>query len=315
MGDNKHLARAFEKQLQQMQIALCNLHPSLNLNSAQTPLTLDWDEKLSDQPQLEKRRNHLALFGYQAVTIDAGCELLLHGPSNEQTHLYIKQLTLAAGARICLQTDSWLYIENLQVVGDGEALIELKPRTAQQGGNGVDGVSGTHATLAPQQGGNGGAASDGVEGKDAGSARKAYLKIGYLEGDLCCIASAGDGGDGGYGGNGGGGGRGNRAAGGNGGNGGYGGHGGHAASGGELYVTIEQRGTHSVVSQQTPVPRGGKGGRAGRGGLSGDGEVTGQQGLDGTTGSDGADGEAGAVYLRLPKQQQISKYQSGQHCA
>lgn len=315
MGDSEHLVGAFEKQLQQMQIALCNLHPPLYLNATQTVLILDWDEKLSDQPPLEKRRNHLAIFGYQAVTIDAGCKLLLHGPANEQTHLYIKQLTLAAGARICLQTDSWLHIDHLQVVGDGEASIELKPKIAQQGGNGVDGVSGTNATLTPQQGGNGGAASDGIEGKDAGSARKAYLKIGQLDGDLCCIASASDGGDGGDGGNGGGGGRGNKAAGGNGGNGGYGGHGGHAASGGELYVTIEQLATHSVVSQQMPVPRGGKGGRAGYGGLPGEGELTGQQGLDGAVGSGGADGEAGAVYLRLPEQQPISKYQSGQHCA
>ena len=315
MGDNKHVVRAFEKQLQQMQIALCNLHPPLNLNSAQTPLTLDWDEKLSKQPLLEKRRNHLAIFGYQAVTIEAGCELQLHGPTNEQTHLYIRQLTIAAGARICLQTDSWLFIDDLQVEGEGKAFIELKPKKTQQGGNGVDGVDGTNATLTPQQGGNGGAASDGVEGQDAGPARKAYLKIGQLDGDRCCIASAGDGGNGGWGGNAGRGGRGNGAAGGNGGNGGYGGHGGHAASGGELFVTIEQLSFNSKVNQKTPLPRGGKGGRAGCGGLSGEGEVTGQHGLDGSAGSDGADGDVGAVYLRLPELDPIRKRQSGQDCA
>ncbi len=299
---------AFEKQLQQIQIAQHNLHPLLHLSSAQTVLTLDWDEKLSDQPLLEKRRNHLAIFGYQAVTIDAECELQLHGPANEQTHLYIKQLTLAAGAKICLQTDSWLFIDHLQVVGDGAGSIELKPKTSQQGGNGVDGVEGTNATLSPQQGGDGGTASDGSEGKDAALARKAYLKIAQLDGDLCCIASAGDGGDGGHGGNGGRGGQGNGAVGGSGGNGGCGGHGGHAASGGELFVTIDQFDTNSVVSQKTPLPRGGKEGRAGCGGVGGSGEIAGHRGLDGAAGSAGADGEVGTVYLRLPEQRQSNKH-------
>jgi hypothetical protein len=312
MSQSHPQTRAFEQRLSQMQLTLSDLNHSLHLSEQSPRVVLHWDEKLSDHNALVKQRNHVTIYGYHEVLVGEDCELVLDGPITEQTHLYIARLQLGANAKVRLQTDSWLFIEQLIVdAADKPAAILLKPQTGQRGSDGVNAIGGNSGSIEGQMGGDGGGGSHGTHGSNGGASRKAYVKIEHLDGHLLCIASAADGGDGGNGGCGGLGGNAIKAKSGNGGNGGNGGHGGHASNGSELFVTIDHMGNNakpeaksgtkpSTATACTPIPRGGRGGLSGNGGCNGRGQPDGLYGLDGTPGSDGADGQPASVHLRKP---------------
>lgn len=296
-------AQGWEQHLAQLKLTPDALVPFLKVEAIHSRILLHWDEKLSDASPISKQRNHITVYGYHNVTIDKGCELIIEGLPNEQTHLFIDNLTLSSGASLRLQTDTWVFINRITVLGGANsgADIILKPAKGQSGNHGVNGVEGVSATTSECSGSNGGDATAGTDGSNGHGSRRAFIRIGWLSGCLNFIASAADGGDGGNGGQGGAGGNGMDAIGGTGGNGGHGGHGGHASGGGEMFITIDALHDEARVNQFTPVPVGGKGGLAGIGGKPGIGEPYGQTGLTGTSGNNGMDGQSAAIYLRYPQ--------------
>ena|GEM_PF-4009667 len=311
MAAKKEIFQGWKKHLAQWQLTPDALALSLRVTQECSKVLLHWDENLSDRSPVSKQRNHVTIYGYRDVSIAENCELVVDGLVNEQTHLYIENLNMLPGSALRLQTDSWVFINTLTIAGvkalpenhECSATIILKPVKGKNGSQGIDGVDGVSATDVACFGSNGGCATSGCDGEDGIGSRRAFIRIGLLNGNLDCIASASDGGDGGDGGNGGVGGRGLEALAGSGGNGGHGGHGGHASSGGELFVTIDALSHNSKVRGKTPIPQGGKGGMFGLGGSIGLGKPNGQPGLQGALGSTGMNGEPACIYLRYPDTQ------------
>ncbi|CDG81658.1 hypothetical protein [Janthinobacterium agaricidamnosum] len=285
----------------------------VRLAAGQTELVLDWYPERSALAPLRIERNHVAVFAWSKLILEAGQKLIVHGPHQERSLLVIEHLHLAAGAQLQLHMPTELVVarcDSAAVAGRaGEAVAATIVVTAASGAagmNGPQGGAGVPGRAPGSAGGNGAPGGGGSPGGNGSSSQTSNLHIGMMFGHYVFEINGGDGGDGGAGGAGGNGGAGGinpathqMGMGGGGGSGGPGGPGGNAGNGGVLRVFTEGIAPGTTYELRQPVPRGGAGGAGGRGGIPGLGHPDGSPGMPGVNGPAGSDGWPGVIEIRV----------------
>lgn len=272
----------------------------------QEVLTLNWYADRSALPALRFERNHIAIFAWRHLRLQAGQRLRIEGPRQERVLLLIEHLEMAAGSALEMLLPMDLVVAHCQAETTPSACIRITGADGAPGQNGTAGAAGVDGATAQtpgSAGGDGGAANFGQAG---GNSYDALLSIGCLDGNFVFEAVGGRGGDGGVGGKGGKGGKGGTdpvtrkmAIGGNGGSGGTGGHGGSGGNGGLLRVWIQELAAGAQYQCLVSAAAGGAGGNGGGGGVSGLGHPDGNLGFAGPAGNAGASGAPGVIDLRL----------------
>ena len=279
---------------------------TVELAAGQEVLKLSWYADRSDLPAARLERNHIAIFAWRHLRLQAGQRLRIEGPKQERVLMLIEHLEMAANSALEMLLPMDLVVAHCQAEASASACICITAADGEAGQNGTPGAAGRDG-ITPQMpgsaGGDGGPANVGQAGSHSCDA---LVSIGYLDGNFVFQAGGGRGGAGGMGGKGGKGGQAGTdpqtrkmAIGGNGGSGGGGGHGGAGGNGGLLRVWLQDVAETAQYNSLAIAAEGGAGGRGGGGGVSGLGHPDGNLGFAGQAGSHGRAGLPGVIDLRL----------------